>query len=98
MVADAGGAENLAHKQRAEADLDAEVRACAEMLADEKMAGGIPADEAQRRALAELGGRNRLSRRCETSGREPAWRSYGRTCGLDCGNCAVRRASLSRGC
>jgi hypothetical protein len=47
---------NLAHRQRAESDLDAEVRACAEMLADEKMAGGIPAEEAWRRSLAELGG------------------------------------------
>lgn len=47
---------NLAHRQRAESDLDAELRACAEMLADEKMAGGIPAAEARRRALAELGG------------------------------------------
>jgi hypothetical protein len=47
---------NLAHKNRAEADLDAEVRAYAEMLADEKMAGGIPAAEARRKAMAELGG------------------------------------------
>ncbi len=47
---------NLAHRRRVEADLDAEVRACAEMLADEEMAGGMPAEEARRRALAELGG------------------------------------------
>ena len=47
---------NLAHKQRAETDLDAEVRACAEMLAEEKMADGMPAAEAHREALAELGG------------------------------------------
>jgi predicted permease len=47
---------NLAHKNRAEADLDAEVRAWAEMLADDKMAGGTPAAEARRRAMAELGG------------------------------------------
>lgn len=47
---------NLTHKQRAESDLDAEVRACAEMLEDEKVAGGMPAAEARRRALAELGG------------------------------------------
>jgi hypothetical protein len=46
----------LAHRQRTEADLDAEVRACAEMLADEKMADGMPVVEARRRALAELGG------------------------------------------
>ncbi len=51
---------NLAHRQRAESDLDAEVRACAEMLADEKMAGGIPAAEARRRALAELGGAEQI--------------------------------------
>jgi MacB-like periplasmic core domain len=48
--------ENLAHKHRAEADLDAEVRACAEMLTDEKMESGVPAADARRRALAELGG------------------------------------------
>lgn len=48
--------KNLAHRQRAEADLDAEVRACADMLADEKMSDGIPAAEARRSALAELGG------------------------------------------
>jgi predicted permease len=47
---------NLAHKKRAEADLDAEVRACAEMLADEKIADGMSAAEARRSALAELGG------------------------------------------
>lgn len=47
---------NLTHKNIAEADLDAEVRACAEMLADEKMADGMSAAEAQRKALVELGG------------------------------------------
>ena len=36
------------------------MRACAEMLADEKMAGGIPAAEARRRALAELGGAEQI--------------------------------------
>jgi putative ABC transport system permease protein len=51
---------NLAHKTRAEADLDAEVRACAEMLADEKIASGVPAPEARRRALVELGGAEQL--------------------------------------
>ena len=48
---------NLAHRQRAESDLDAEVRACAEMLADEKMAGGIPAAEARRRCTGGVGRR-----------------------------------------
>ncbi len=47
---------NLAHKNRTEANLEAEVRVCAEMLADEKIADGMPQAEARRRALAELGG------------------------------------------
>ena len=50
------GIQNVAYKRRAESELDAEVRACAEMLADEKMADGMPAAEARRRALVELGG------------------------------------------
>jgi len=48
--------KNLVHRQRIEAELDSEVRACAEMLAAEKIAEGMPAAEARRRALAELGG------------------------------------------
>jgi predicted permease len=47
---------NLARKNQVEADLDAEVRACVEILADEKIASGIPAPEAWRRAMVELGG------------------------------------------
>lgn len=52
--------KHLAHRQRTEDDLDAEVRACAEMLADEKMALGMPAAEARRKALAELGGAEQI--------------------------------------
>jgi predicted permease len=48
--------KNFVHRQRMEDDLDAEVRACAEMLADEKMAHGMLATEARRKALTELGG------------------------------------------
>jgi predicted permease len=47
---------NLLHGSQVDADLDAEVEACAAMLTDEGMAGGMPAAEARRRALAELGG------------------------------------------
>jgi hypothetical protein len=47
---------NLRHQERTEADLDAEVRACAEMMADEKLAEGVAEDEARRSALVELGG------------------------------------------
>lgn len=50
------GIGNLIHKNKVEADLEAEVRACAEMLADEQCAEGISPTEARRRALAELGG------------------------------------------
>ena len=47
---------NLLHKDEIENDLDAEVRAFVNMVADEKMAAGAPQAEAQRRALAECGG------------------------------------------
>lgn len=61
---------NLLHKLRIEADLDAEIQACAEMLADEKMAEGVAPAEARRRALAELGGVEQLKQsvRDERSG------------------------------
>lgn len=47
---------NLAHRRRAEAELDEEIYVYAAMLADEKIADGMPAEEARRRAFAELGG------------------------------------------
>lgn len=47
---------NLAHKNGAEDNLEKEVRACVEILADQKIATGMPAAEARRRALTELGG------------------------------------------
>ena len=54
------GIRNVAYKRRAESELDAEVRACEELLADEKMADGMPAPEARRSALVELGGAEQL--------------------------------------
>jgi predicted permease len=48
--------KNLTHRRQVEADLDDELRACAEMLAEEKIARGMHPAEARRRALAELGG------------------------------------------
>jgi predicted permease len=47
---------NLLHKDEIEKDLDAEVRSFVNMVADEKIAAGVPQAEAQRRALAECGG------------------------------------------
>lgn len=47
---------NLLHKDEIEADLDAEVRAFVNMVADEKIEAGAPQAEALRRALAECGG------------------------------------------
>jgi putative ABC transport system permease protein len=47
---------NLRHKPKAEGELDAEVRGFAEMLADERIAAGMPPGEAQRTALADCGG------------------------------------------
>jgi hypothetical protein len=48
---------NLFLKPRVERQLDEEVRAYVELVADEKVAGGMAASEARRSALAELGGR-----------------------------------------
>ena len=47
---------SLFDKDSDETDLDAEVRACVNMVADEKIAAGVPPVEARRRALAEYGG------------------------------------------
>lgn len=47
---------NLLHRKRVDAELDEEVRAYADLVAEEKAAGGTAAGEARRQALAELGG------------------------------------------
>src|SRR5271165_5754236 len=47
---------NFFHKHVVEKDLDAEICAFVNMVADEKMAAGDSREEAQRRALAECGG------------------------------------------
>ena len=49
-------ARNLFCKQRAERDLDEELRSHLELLAQEKIKTGIPAEEARRQARIELGG------------------------------------------
>jgi predicted permease len=49
-------ARNLLHKQRVEGELDAEVRAYAQMVADEREASGASVAEARRSSLAEIGG------------------------------------------
>jgi putative ABC transport system permease protein len=54
---------NLLHKDEVENDLDAEVRAFVNMVADEKIEAGAPQAEAQRRALAECGGIERVKQR-----------------------------------
>jgi predicted permease len=47
---------NLFNRDRIEHDLDAEVRAALHLLIDENVQAGLPADEAKRRAMLELGG------------------------------------------
>src|ERR1700722_19504274 len=47
---------NLLRKQQVEDRLEDEVRAYADMLADEKIAAGMPAQEARRTTLADFGG------------------------------------------
>lgn len=47
---------NLFRKERAEKELDGELRAYVELVTDERIASGMTADEARRTALAEFGG------------------------------------------
>ena len=47
---------NLFRKQQVESQLDEELRSYADMIADEKIAAGIPPSEARRTTLADLGG------------------------------------------
>ena len=47
---------NWRDRTRMDAELDEEIRAYADLLAEEKAAGGMAATEARRRALAEFGG------------------------------------------
>ena len=51
---------NLFRKNEVEKGLDAEVRAFVQMVTDEKIAAGAPEVEAERRALAECGGIERM--------------------------------------
>src|ERR1700761_3757336 len=47
---------NLLRRQQIESQLDEELRSYADMVADEKIAAGIPPSEARRTTLADLGG------------------------------------------
>jgi predicted permease len=47
---------NLLRRQQVESQLDEELRSYADMLADEKISAGVPAQEARRTARADLGG------------------------------------------
>ncbi len=51
-----GAVKNLFHKDRVERQLDSELRAYVDMVADEKVAEGASASEARRSTLAEFGG------------------------------------------
>ena len=51
---------NLFRKPQVEKQLDEEVRAYVDMLTDERIAAGMPAAEARRTALGDLGGREQV--------------------------------------
>ena len=68
---------NLFRKQQVESQLDDELRSYADMVTDEKIAAGIPAREARRTALAELGGLEKV-RQTVREGRSGAgWERLG---------------------
>ena len=49
-------AQNLLRKKQADDQVDDELRSYVEMLTDEKIAAGVPPDDARRRTLVEMGG------------------------------------------
>ena len=58
---------NLLRKQQVEFDLDTEISSYVDALTDEKMADGLPHDEARRRALAESGGMEQVKQAVRNS-------------------------------
>src|SRR6202035_5894715 len=63
---------NLVHKDRADRELDEEMRAYVEMLAAEKMSAGMGAEEARREARIETGGIEQVKEQVRRS-RLGAW-------------------------
>ena len=63
---------NVFHSQPADSDLDQEVRSYVDLLADEKVRAGFPADEAQRAARIEAGGLEQLKEEVRGA-RSGAW-------------------------
>ena len=63
---------NLFRKQQVDSQLEEELRSYAEMIADEKIAAGMPSSEASRTTLADLGGIER-QHQCERPASEPQY-------------------------
>ena len=63
---------NLFHRKRADADLDAELRSYADLLADENSADGATPAEAHRRAQIEFGGIEQVKENVRDSPRRPS--------------------------
>jgi hypothetical protein len=61
------GLRNLLRKQQIESDLDAEIRSYVDAVTDEKIASGLPHDEARRLALAESGGMEQVKQEVRNS-------------------------------
>ncbi len=71
--------KNLLHKDRVEQQLDSELQAYVDMAADEKITEGVPASEARRSTLAEIGGMERVkTRQCAIIVRGQVGNSVGR--------------------
>jgi putative ABC transport system permease protein len=54
---------NLFRREQVDQDLDAEIRSCFDTLVEEKLAAGMPPDEARRAAAIELGGIEQVKER-----------------------------------
>jgi len=62
------GLRNIAHKQRAEQELDDELRAYIDRLVEEKMRAGQEREQAMREARLEVGSMDALKQRLRDTG------------------------------
>ena len=76
----AGGLRSLFRKERAERELDEEVRGYLELAAAEKMQQGMSREEARRAVRLEMGNPDTRRKWCAPPGGSLLWRRCSRAC------------------
>ena len=82
---------SLLRKPQIESQLDEEVRAYVEIVTDERIAAGMPAEEARRSALADFGGLEQVKQAVRDHRTGIGWIYWATTCAMDFASCAAIR-------